>query len=137
MADCGKHSPDVTAARRARLLDRCDVCVNGLGKCPIGPEMTRGRGWYFIGDSVQVIEDRERKRKRRWMVAVFFSGRRFNRCYPVQFFRHLSVAKEVGCDYAWHLAGGGPVSRWANDSYLVGPDDRKRVAVLIVRDPPA
>jgi hypothetical protein len=92
--------------------------------------MARGRGWYVVGKSVQVIEDREREWQRRWMVALFFSGRRFDRRYPVRFFPCLDAALSYAFKIAVHHSGG-KVEPWGSD-YIAGDDGRNRIPILIV-----
>lgn len=120
MPTCGKHSTDATEARRARLLDRCAFCVNGLGRCPIGPELLEDAAFDFMGKSVQVTENRARPRTTRWMVALLFAGRRVDRCYPVKYFPCLDAAKSYAFKIATHHSGF-PLQALPNGDYRAGP----------------
>ena len=132
MTGCAKQSTNATIARRAALLDRCDVCVHGVGRCPIGPEW-RWRGWDVLGGSVQVIEHSSWPRHRRWVVVRLHSGRLIDRCYPVRFFPALMPAKLCGFDYALHLVGGGKLDRHGGDEDWIARGPRGSELVLIVR----
>ena len=120
MATCGKNSTDATEARRARLLDRCAVCVNGRGSCPIGPELLEDAAFDFMGKSVQVSENRSRPWRKRWMVALLFSGRRIDLCYPVEYFPCLDAAKSYAFAIAKHHSGG-PIEALPDGNYRAGP----------------
>lgn len=133
MATCGKNSTDATEARRARLLDRCSVCVNRLGRCLIGPELLEDAAFDFMGESVQVSENRTRPRPRRWMVALLFSGRRVNRCYPVKYFPCLDAAKSYAFKIATHHSGR-PLQVLPGGDYRAGPG-RGGIYIFIMKCP--
>jgi len=120
MTICGKHSTDATEARRARLLDRCALCVTGLGRCPIGPELLEDAAFDFMGKSVQVSENRARPRPTRWMTALLFSGRRVDRCYPVKYFPCLDAARSYAFRIAKHHSGD-PLQALPDGNYRAGP----------------
>jgi hypothetical protein len=120
MPICGKHSTDATEARRARLLDRCALCVSGLDQCPIGPELLEDAAFDFTGKSVQVSENRSRPRSMRWMVALLFSGRRIDRCYPVKYFPCLDAAKSYAFRIAVHHSGH-PLQALSDGNCRAGP----------------
>ena len=133
MAACGKYSTDATEARRARLLDRCAVCVDGLGRCPFGPELLEDAAFDFIGKSVQVSENPTRPRLKRWMVALLFSGRRIDRCYPVRYFPCLDAALSYAIAIAKHHSGG-PIQELPDGNFRAG-SARDGITVLIVGRP--
>lgn len=72
--------------------------------------MLRGRGWYVYGHSIQVIETTFRRARHRWMVVVFWPNRKYDRRYPVRFFRNDFRGLELAFAYARHLKPGCPIA---------------------------
>ena len=128
---CLKRSTDPAEAAAAVRRNVCSTCMPiGMGKCPIGPEDVHGRGYYVVGQSIQVIETGEAGRLR-WKVAVFFSGRRFDLRYPVARFRRRREAVQRAKDYGLHYCGGGAVERWCGDDWLIR-NDRRTIVILVL-----
>lgn len=111
----------------------CSTCMPiGMGHCPIGAEDTHWRGYHVVGHSIQVIETDEAGR-RRWMVAVYFSGRRFDLRYPVARFKRRRDAVDRAQDYGLHYLGEGTVERWCGDDWLVRHAGQSIVILVLAR----
>lgn len=128
---CQKSASDRATRDAARKRNICHVCRPlGMGRCPIGEEWLCWPGYYVIGHSIQVM-DTARSGRCRWVVAVFFSGRRADLRFPVGVFARKNEALKCAFDYGRHYVGGGVVDQWCPGDWIArGP--RGNIIILVV-----